>query len=179
MAKRSTLHGVFSIVPETDQSITVGSPAFDRLHRSRLEYDRMKLLDQAIRSFRLNPLCRRIVKLYRYFAIGTDLEVEIKEKPSNFLKRFFNQEKLVRTRRFLYDFWNHPVNRLDDQIPEWFDERTLTGELYPLFSVDDSGMCLVRAVPSESITKIDTVENDYRQETGYHTGEIDDKAYIA
>ena len=177
MSKQTSNHGVFSTVRETDQSFTTGSPAFDRLHRNRLEFDRQKLLDQVIRAYRLNPLCRRIVKLYRYFALGTDVEVEIKEKPSNALKRFFSVEKLGRTQRFLYDFWSHPVNRLDEQIPEWFDERTLTGELYLLFTVDAAGMCLVRAVPAEKITAIECAENDYRQELRYHTGSIDGSVY--
>lgn len=174
-----TQHANFATVKETDATITVGSVAYDALHRNRLEYDRARLLDQALRAFRLNPLARRIVKLYRYFAIGTDVEIEIKGKPTSFFRRFFNVDKLTRTQKFVFEFWNHPINRLDEQIQEWFDERTLTGELYLLFSVDDSGMCLIRAVPSESITKISTKDNDYRQETTYHTGDMDDKAYPA
>jgi hypothetical protein len=132
MSKRISKHAHFSSIKETDKSITVGSPAFDLLHRNRLEYDRQKLLDQALRAYRLNPLARRIVKLYRYFALGTNVEIEVKGKPSNFFKRFFNQDKLPRTQKFVHDFWHHPMNQLDDQISEWFDERTLTGELYYL-----------------------------------------------
>ena len=66
-----------------------------------------------------------------------------------------------------------PFNNLDEQIPEWFDERTLTGNLFILFSVDGCGMPLVRALPSEEITEILTRDNDYRQETGYKTGSLD------
>ncbi len=172
-------HAVFSTVKVTEANITVGSAAFDRLHRNRLEYDRQKLLDQALRAYRLNPLARRIVKLYRYFALGTSLSVEIKGGRGGMLQRMRGGDKVERTKKFLHDFWHHPINRLDEQIPEWFDERTLTGELYLLFTVDPAGMTLVRAVPAESITRIDTVENDYRQETVYHTGEVEDKAYPA
>ncbi len=182
MSKQKSIfpkRGVFSAVRVTEENVTVGSPAYDRLHRNRLEYDRQKLLDHAIRAYRLNPIARRIVKLYRYFALGPNVSVEVKGKPSNFFKRFFNVDKLARTQKFVFDFWHHPVNQMDDQVTEWFDERTLTGELYVLFSVDQAGMTLVRAIPSESITRIETADNDYRQEIIYHTGEVDDKAYPA
>jgi hypothetical protein len=169
----------FSNVKETDNTITVGSASFDQLHRNRLDYDRLKLIEQSLKAYRLNPLARRIVKVYRYFALGSNVTIEIKAKPENFIKRAISQDRLNRTRKFIHDFWHHPINKLDDQIPEWFDERSLTGDLFLLFSVDASGMPLVRAVPAETITKIDTRSNDYRQETTYHTGEIDDKAWPA
>ncbi len=79
----------------------------------------------------------------------------------------------------MFEFWNHPINKMDDQIQEWFDERTLTGNLFVMFTTDPSGMPLVRAIPTENISEIETRENDYRQEVIYHTGSLDDKAYPA
>ena len=175
MASRLTFNRIF----ENDQSFTVGSRSYDHLHRNRLDYDRQRLIADALRAFRLNPLVRRIVKLYRYFALGSNLTIEIRDKPALFVKKVIPQDKVNRTRKFLHEFWHHPLNQLDDQVQEWFDERTLTGELFLLFSVDATGMCLVRAVPSESITSINTALNDYRQELTYHTGSLEDKAWPA
>lgn len=169
----------FSRMIENDHSFTVGSRSYDSLHRNRLDYDRQRLIADALRAFRLNPLVRRIVKLYRYFALGGNLSIEVRQKPGAHARRVIPQERLIRTQKFLQEFWQHPLNQLDEQVHEWFDERTLTGELFLLFSVDPSGMCLVRAVPAESITSIRCAPNDYRQELTYHTGTLEDKAWPA
>lgn len=166
----------FATVKVTDSNITAGSPLYDSAHRSRLDYDRLKFLSDALRAYRLNPLARRIVKLYRQFAIGEGITVEL-VKPT---PKIFSKNHTIATTNFIKTFWDHSINSLDDQIQEWFDERTLTGNLFILFSVDDSGMPLVRAIPTEDITAIDTRENDYRQELAYHTSaSMDDKAYPA
>lgn len=160
----------FSLVKETDNTITVGSASYDNLHRNRLDYDRQHLIDQAVRAYRLNPLARRIVKLHRYFALGENVSIQLKGKSNN---------KQTRTQKFIQDFWKHPVNVMDDQVSEWFDERTLTGELFLLFTVDQAGMTLVRAVPAEQIAEIVTAGNDYRQELAYKTSTFDDEGYPA
>src|SRR5512137_1060631 len=167
----------FAAVRVTDANFTVGSRLYDRYHRDRYDYDRQKLIADSLRAFRLNPLARRIVKLYRMFSIGTNVSVHVTEggKPARFAR-----SKKSKASNFIDAFWKHPVNNLDEQIPEWFDERTLTGNLFILFSVDPSGMPLVRAIPSERIMEIQTRDNDYRQEVSYETGILDDdEAYKA
>lgn len=174
MTPPNTTKSRFMSVRVTDANITSGSPAYDNLHRSRLDYDRQKLLADVLRAYRLNPIARRIVKIYRQFAIGEGITWEISMRKTQFTKAI-----AASTSRFVFDFWNHPVNKMDEQIQEWFDERTLTGNLFVMFTLDASGMPLVRAIPTETITEIETRDNDYRQETVYHTGSLDDKAYPA
>lgn len=171
--------GAFSTVKETDKTITVGSATWDKLHRDRLDYEHRTLLEQAIKAYRLNPLARRIVKMYRYFALGTNVSIELKKNKSDWLKRLLPGNAIYRTNRFINAFWHHFVNQMDEQLPEWFDERTLSGNLFVLFTVDQSGMPLVRALPSEFITKIDLKDNDYRQETSYSTGQVDEQTWPA
>jgi hypothetical protein len=154
----------FATIIESDATITVGSRAYDPLHRSRLDYDRNKLIADSLKAFRLNPLARRIVKLYRQFAIGRRLAV---------------QTPRALEQKFITTFWNHPINALDDQIPEWFDERTLTGNLFLLFSVDPAGFPLVRAIPTEQVQSIERRENDYRQETRYITDPLSGEGWAA
>ncbi len=165
----------FSSVRVTDANITTGHALYDKFHRDRYDYDRQALVADALKAFRLNPLARRIVKLYRQFAIGQSLAFELVPSAGKAPAGAGSDP----THKFIQAFWHHPINDLDQQIPEWFDERTLTGNLFILFSVDPSGMPLVRAIPTETITSIETRGNDYRQEIAYHTGVLEDVVYKA
>ena len=48
----TTAKSRFASPKVTDANITVGSRAYDTLHRNRLEYDRAKLLEDALRAYR-------------------------------------------------------------------------------------------------------------------------------
>jgi len=149
-------------VKETENTITLGSSAWDSNFRDRLSYDRKKILDQAINAWRSNPIARRIIQLTTEFVIGDGLAF---------------QTKNARAQKFLSEFWNHPLNNLTEQLPEWADEAWRTGDLFILFSVDEGGMIYVRALPSESIGVIKTAENDYRQELLYKRDEMDESPW--
>ena len=151
-------------VKETENTITLGSAAWDGNFRNRLSYDRRKILDQAINSWRSNPMTRRIVQLTTEFVIGDGLAF---------------QTSNVRANKFLTEFWNHPLNNLTEQLPEWADEAWRTGDLFILFSVDEGGMIYVRALPSETIGIIETAENDYRQELLFKRDEMDEDPWPA
>jgi hypothetical protein len=146
-------------VRETENTITLGSTAWDANFRDRLSYDRSKVLDQAINAWRSNPIARRIIELTTEFVIGDGFGFQV----SN-----------ARVQKFLSEFWNHPLNNLNEQLPEWADEAWRTGDLFILFSVDEGGMIYVRALPSETISVITTAENDYRQELLYKRDEMDE-----
>ncbi|MCJ7583965.1 MAG: hypothetical protein MUO30_04245, partial [Anaerolineales bacterium] len=60
-------------VKETENTITLGSAAWDSNFRDRLSYDRKKILDQAINAWRSNPIARRIIQLTTEFVIGDGL----------------------------------------------------------------------------------------------------------
>jgi hypothetical protein len=151
-------------VKETENTITLGSAAWDSNFRDRLSYDRRKILDQAINAWRSNPMARRIIQLTTEFVIGDG---------------FSFQTSNVRANKFLTEFWNHPLNNLTEQLPEWADEAWRTGDLFILFSVDEGGMIYVRALPSETIGVIETAENDYRQELRYKRDEMDESPWQA
>ena len=151
-------------VKETENTITLGSAAWDGNFRDRLSYDRKKILEQAINTWRSNPIARRIIQLTTEFVIGDGLAF---------------QTSNARASKFLTEFWNHPLNNLTEQLPEWADEAWRTGDLFILFSVDEGGMIYVRALPSETIGVIQTAENDYRQELFYKRDEQDESPWPA
>jgi hypothetical protein len=151
-------------VKETENTITLGAASWDSNFRDRLSYDRKKILDQAINAWRSNPIARRVIQLTTEFVIGDG---------------FAFQTSNARANKFLSEFWNHPLNNLTEQLPEWADEAWRTGDLFILFSVDEGGMIYVRALPSESIGVIETAENDYRQELLYKRDEMDESPWTS
>ena len=149
---------VFMNVAETEDTITIGRREFENSFRSRMDYDRQKVLDQAIRAWRTNPIARRIIEITTEFVIGDGLAIECKQP---------------RAEKFIKAFWEHDLNRLDEQFPEWADETWRSGDLFILFSVDPAGMPYVRAIPAEIVTSIETSAADYRQETAYKVSDFD------
>ena len=150
-------------VAETENTITIGAATWDMNFRDRLNYDRQNILTQAITAWRANPIARRIIELTTEFVIGDGFTFTCPK----------NVEKLLK------DFWSHPLNNLDDQLPEWADEAWRTGDLFLLVSVDGGGQAYVRALPSESVGIIDVAGNDYRQEKAYRHDATDDKPWPA
>jgi hypothetical protein len=150
-------------VAETDNTITLGSASWDLNFRDRLNYDRQNVLSQAITAWRANPIARRIIELTTEFTVGTGFTFEA---PSSLQKH-------------LETFWNHPLNNLDQQLPEWADEAWRTGDLFLLCSQDAGGQVYVRALPSEAIGVIETSKNDYRQELWYKRDATDESPWPA
>jgi len=150
-------------VVETDNSITLGASAWDGNFRDRLHYDRAAILSQAITAWRSNPIGRRIIEITTEFVLGDGFSFTAAR----------NAEKVLRA------FWNHPLNNLEAQLPEWADEAWRTGDLFLLVSIDPGGTAYVRALPSESIGIIETAENDYRQETQYKRDSLDEHPWPA
>ncbi len=150
-------------VKETDNTITLGAASWDGNFRDRLNYDRRNILTQAITAWRANPIARRIIEITTEFVIGTGWSFQ---SPKN-------------CEKFLRNFWHHPLNNLDEQLPEWADEAWRTGDLFLLVSVDGGGQVYVRALPSESIGVIVTRDNDYRQEIAYKRDATDENSWPA
>jgi hypothetical protein len=110
------------------------------LYRDRYDYDRQTILSECLRAWRVNPIARRIVKLYTQFVVGEGISVESSHKATN---------------DFLQKWWLHPLNSLDTQVMDWCDELTRSGNLFFLCSVDrSSGMLFVRAVPADQVSFI-------------------------
>ena len=150
-------------VVETENTITLGASGWDSNFRDRLNYDRQTILTQAITAWRSNPIARRLIELTTEFVLGDGFT--------------FTAPRSVE--KLLQAFWDHPLNDLSQQLPEWADEAWRTGDLFLLLSVDPGGQVYVRALPSESIGLIDTRANDYRQETFYRRDAMDENPYPA
>lgn len=140
---------------ETDQTILIGQ-SWNGVYRDRYAYDRETLIERAINSWRLNPLCRRLANLYKIYNVdGIDFKCD--HEP---------------THKFLHEFWDHDLNRMDETLEEISNELFLTGNLFPMFSVDSAGMTYLRIFPSDQIAQIVTAQNDIKQEVAYITKQM-------
>lgn len=146
-------------VREDDNTFYIGDHA-SGLYRDRFDYDRATILSECLRAWRVSPIARRLVKLTTEFIVGEGFAIKSDHKATN---------------TFLLEWWSHPLNRLDDQIPEWCDELSRSGNLFFLVSVTSDGMSFVRCVPSELIKEIQTADNDVFQET-YYTSILEGQA---
>ena len=69
----------------------------DTYPRDRHGYDRDEELRDALEAWRVNPLARRIVELTSQYVVGGGLSVSSRH---------------VRTHRFLQEWWEHRLNRM-------------------------------------------------------------------
>ena len=144
------LEASLSLGLERDNNFFTGG--LSPLYESRNTWDRKKIFAESMRAWRVNPIARRIVKLISSFVIGKGITVKCDHAP---------------TQKFLLEWWNHPLNRIDRNAKRWKDEDTRTGNLFMLFNVRPDGMTFVRAVPAEQIEEIETAENDVEQEVRF------------
>lgn len=121
-------------------------------YTDRYEYNREKILAECLRAWRVQPLARRIVKILTAFTIGAGFAIKSSHKE---------------TQEFLNTWWSHPLNNFDEQLPEWMDERTRSGNIFALASVDAAGMTYWRPIPADQIKEIVCKDNDIRQEVRY------------
>jgi Phage portal protein, SPP1 Gp6-like. len=144
------LEAALSLSPEKDNNFFTGG--LSGLYEGRNSWDRKKVFAESLRAWRVNPIARRIVKLYTSFTVGKGLTIK-------------SDDKEIET--WLQAWWNHPLNKFNRNVKRWKDEEVRTGNLFPLYTVQDDGVSIVRMVPAEQIADIETTENDIEQETGY------------
>ena len=135
-------------VSETENNFFVGTRRYEESERDRLDYDRQTVLEQCLDAWRTSPLARRIVELTSQYVIGPGFDLNCKHEP---------------TRKFLFEFWNHRLNRMPSRMIELCDELTRTGNLFLLVSTDQAGMSFIRAIPATDIDLITPSENDIEQ----------------
>lgn len=157
------VHTQLSVI-ENESTITHGARSWDDQFRDRYNYDRAQVLTKVINAWRSNPIAKRIIEVTTEFVCGDGFDYSAKN---------------ARVKSFLDDFWKHPINDMESQLTEWADEAWRSGDLFILFSLDDAGFPLVRAIPAEVITEIVTAPNDYRQELFYKKSNIDEEAWPA
>lgn len=137
---------------ETEQTFLIGHE-WAGLYRDRYAYARDTLIEEAVSSWRLNPLARRLANLYKIYNVDGIA---------------FQCEHAV-TKKFLDGFWSHPLNKMKKKLEKISNEVFLTGNLFTLFSVDAMGMTYVRIYPTDQIERIVSAPNDLEQETSYFT----------
>ena len=154
-----------SSMAETDDTIIIGTRSGRDIFRDRNNWDRATIISETLLAWRTNPIARRITDAIVEFVVGDGMAPDIKHKP---------------TAAAVKEFWEHPLNNLDEQVPEWVAEQSRSGDLFLLCSVDaNDGSLFVRAVPSEQINEIQTFNNDYRQETAYIQQDLNAPPYVA
>jgi len=142
--------GLSSIV-ETDETF---GRNYGKNFRTRFEYERKDIIVEALKLWRVNPLARRIVELTTSFVIGKGISFTAKDS----------------AKKELLAFWGHHLNKLDEQIPQWSNELSITGDLFLLCTLDKEKNLFIRPVPSEQIKEIATKQNDVAQEIKYIYG---------
>jgi hypothetical protein len=147
---------------ETDQSFLVGS-SHGAAAGDRYEYDRERLLSDALKAWRVNPQARRLVELTSQYVIGGGIAFSCGH---------------AATAAFLKSFWDHPLNRMPIRLYEWCDELTRSGNLFLLLSTDAAGMTYVRALPTQQVRAIHSRPNDLDQETEYEVQGSEDPLEI-
>jgi len=132
--------------------------------RDRYDYDRQTIFAECLRAWRVNPIARWLVRITNAFVIGEGLSIEADHKATN---------------KFLQEWWNHDLNDLDGNLTRWLDEQSRAGNLFFLFSADETGMSYVRAVPADLIKEIQHAENDVEQETFYIPHDLNAPPWVA
>ena len=111
------------------------------------------LQDDALESWRKNPLTRRIVSLAADYIVGDGITVSSTYAP---------------LQRFIDEWWYHPQNKMDLRLEPMRDGLTLFGELFPVLNIAADGMSYIRFKPARYIDQIKWREGDYESETEYH-----------
>lgn len=113
-----------------------------------------ELYADALTAWRKNPIAWRIISIITDYVVGDNIRVSSPNRSLN---------------RFIYEFWNHPLNRMDLRLPGMCDELARAGDLFILlFTNPIDGMSYVRFVTKDRIVKIETAGNDWERELVYH-----------
>lgn len=141
-------------VEETENSFLIGSHALGENRLDRPVYDRRAILKECVDAWRFNPLGRRLVELTSQYAAGGGMAWHCADPY---------------TQKFLSEFWNDRLNRMDLRLTEFSDELVRTGNLFILLSTDAGGMSYLRTLPTSSVEKIHASQNDIEQEIAVET----------
>lgn len=138
------------------------SPGWTSLNATSLDTPWPELQQQfadTLEAWRKNPLARRIVGLTTAYVVSEGIMLASDYAP---------------LQRFIQRFWNHPLNNIPNRLPEWCNELTRSGELFPVLNRAVDGMSYVRMVPASEIDGIRWVTGDYESEAEYHRMEPND-----
>lgn len=110
-------------------------------------------LDDALEAWRKNFMIRRVVNLIRSYVVGNGITIASNHRE---------------VEGFIRDFWDHPMNRMDERLGPICDELIRSGEVFTaLFTNKADGMSYVRFVPASRIREVETDPEDYEKELRY------------
>lgn len=111
-------------------------------------------VQDALEAWRKSFLVRQIVRLTTNYVVGDGIGIS---------------SELTSVEKFIRQWWDHPMNRMDLRLPAMCDELTRSGELFPVLFPDKfSGATYIRFIPARQIDKIDTGKDDLEKELRYH-----------
>ncbi|MEA4812372.1 MAG: hypothetical protein VB108_07385 [Anaerolineaceae bacterium] len=139
---------------ETENHFLVGAKPYDSPYLDRPQYNRREVLEDCLNAWRCNPLARRLVELTSQYAAGGGMLWRCADEAGH---------------QFLKAFWNERLNCLDLRLTEFSDELVRSGNLFILLSTDRNGMSYVRTLPTASVERINSRENDAEQELSFQT----------
>ncbi len=133
------------------------SPGFHNLTGRTQDYDPAMIQEiyaDALVAWRKNPIAFRIVSIITDYVVGDNIKMGSQNRTLN---------------KFIYEFWNHQLNRMDLRLPSMSDELARAGDLFIiLFTNPIDGMSYIRFITKDRIIKIITAENDWENELEYH-----------
>lgn len=113
-----------------------------------------KIYSDALEAWRKNPIAWRIVSITTDYVVGDKILISSPHRRLN---------------KFIRDFWNHPLNRMDLRLEPMCDELSRSGDLFALlFRNPEDGMSYIRFVTKDRIQKIETAENDWENELAFY-----------
>jgi len=132
--------------------------------RDRYDYNRQTIFSECLRAWRVNPIARWLVTVTSAFVVGEGYSIESPHRATN---------------KFLQEWWNHELNDFEGNIVRWLNEQSRAGNLFFLFTIDETGMSYVRAVPADLIKDIQHAQNDVEQETHYIPHDLNAPPWVA
>jgi hypothetical protein len=111
-------------------------------------------IKSALEAWRKNFLVRQIVRLTTDYVVGEGIGLT---------------SEIPTVEKFLREWWDHDMNRMDLRLPAMCDELTRAGELFPVLFVNKAnGLTYIRFIPARQIDKVDTEKEDLERELRYH-----------
>jgi len=168
-------------ITERDNNFFTGG--LSSLYEGRSAWDRKKIFAESLRAWRVNPTARRIVRLQRSFIMGKGWSISVKPKKKGLIQKVVEEitgsSAEQRTQDFLDKWQKDKLVRFKKNTKRWYDELYRTGNLFLLFTVDESGTSFIRAVPAEQIEAIKTKDNDIEQEIKYTKDSVGEEGWDA
>ena len=128
--------GLFTLLATIGAEVKDDQPGWTSLRAQPNDRDLgqvHQLYRDALEATRKNPMAKAIIDITTDFVLGDGISISSNHK---------------RMQRFIENFWNHPLNRIDQRLQAMSDELGRAGDLFILlFRNQQDGLSYVRFVP--------------------------------